>query len=135
MERCAHRRLAGYSRQLLAEQVDHATAVLCHVSGMCAAQIAGMEDEPEPAPAPKKASSISGNQWAQQLEKSYASSGGGGGGGGARRSVLLSVAKNCRFDKKRMEGKSSEHGPSCALWAPQYAKFVTTHRMEKSHFL
>ena len=47
-------------------------------------QIAGMEDEPEPAPAPKKASSVSGNQWAQQLEKSYASS--GGGGGSARRS-------------------------------------------------
>ena len=41
-------------------------------------QIAGVEDEPEPAPAPKKASSILGNQWAQQLEKSYASSGGGG---------------------------------------------------------
>ena len=40
-------------------------------------QIAGVEDEPEPAPAPKKAASNSSNQWAQQLEKSYASSGGG----------------------------------------------------------
>ena len=44
-------------------------------------QIAGVEDDPAPAPAPKKAtSSISGNQWAQQLEKSYGAVSTGGGG-------------------------------------------------------
>ena len=43
-------------------------------------QIAGVEDEPTPTPAPKKvASSISGNQWAQQLEKSYGAVSVGGG--------------------------------------------------------
>lgn len=43
-------------------------------------QIAGVEDDPAPAPAPKKAaSSISGNQWAQQLEKSYGAVSTGGG--------------------------------------------------------
>ena len=44
-------------------------------------QIAGVEDDPAPAPAPKKAaSSISGKQWAQQLEKSYGAVSVGGGG-------------------------------------------------------
>ena len=47
-------------------------------------QIAGVEDEPEPAP--KKASSSSGNQWTQQLEKSYGTASAGGGSSARRAS-------------------------------------------------
>lgn len=70
---------SGLAFHLSAAQVARAGALLVQVAcaDMALVQIAGVEDEQEPAPAPKKASSVSGNQWAQQLEKSYASSGGG----------------------------------------------------------
>ncbi len=72
-------------------------------------QIAGVEDEPEPAPAPKKASSISGNQWAQQLEKSYASS---GGGSGARRSSEPRHERNTMVNIVGYNGGASSRAPA-----------------------
>ena len=75
-------------------------------------QIAGVEDEPEPAPAPKKASSISGNQWAQQLEKSYASS---GGGSGARRSSEPRHERNTMVNIVGYNGGASSRAPAQQL--------------------
>ena len=83
-------------------------------------QIAGVEDEPAPAPAPKKASSISGSQWAAQLEKSYASS--GGGGGSARRHVLPTTAPNSRQQSLVFCDPPLEHAAVCL--ANKYAEAV-----------
>ena len=78
-------------------------------------QIAGVEDEPTPVPAPAQQSAQS--QWAKQLEKSYgaASSGGGGGGG----SVGGSRASD-RNTMVKIVGYNADSAPGERGQAPSY---------------
>ena len=81
-------------------------------------QIAGVEDDPAPAPAPKKAaSSISGNQWAQQLEKSYGAVSTGGGGDrrpaeprSERNTMVNIVGYNQDTPARTPAAQTSQHG-------------------------